>query len=131
MLLELLNAKHPSYDADTWCKYDALYRGGKKFREHIGEFLKQNEVEPVQVYARRRDEAYYRSYLGPIVDFFAAQLFTAPMVIRARDAEGEPTEADPFYSSFKEDVDGLGLDLIDFMRSRFVTALVKCASWWA
>ena len=75
MLISELNSTHASYDADTWGDYDALYEGGAKFRRRVARFLKQNPLEPAQVYSDRCSVAHYRSYLGPVVDYFAAFLF--------------------------------------------------------
>jgi len=125
-----LKATHPSYDAETWCDYDALYRGGKTFRARIGRFVCQNPNEPNELYAQRKREASYRSYVGPIVDYFAAMLMSAPLEIRAMSQSGEAVEPDEFYAKLKEDVDGVGTDLVDFSRSSFRSCLTKRACWW-
>jgi hypothetical protein len=130
MLTETLDLKHPSYDADLWRRYDAIYRGGAAFRALIGEFLPQNQAEEADRYERRKVQAPYRSYVGPIVDFFAAKLFSAPIVIRAKSRETDAViEPDAFYSTFKEDCDRLGTDLDDFARSRISQAFVKGRAW--
>lgn len=131
MRLANLKATHASYDADTWLRYEALYRGGKDFRANVAKFLSPNPTEPPDVYIQRLGEAAYRSYVGPIVDYFASQLMAAPLTIRASDREsGETVEAfDQFYSDFKEDVDGRGKDLIDLARDAFRTALIKGKCW--
>lgn len=131
MLHKLLNAKHEAYDADLWGRYDALYRGGKTFRARIGEFLPQNEFEPSTVYAKRKKAAKYRSYVGPIVDYFAAELFGASLEIRANDrSTKDPVDVDEFYADLKEDVDGAGTDLVGFLDGRFKQSLVKGRAWW-
>ncbi|NUP13767.1 MAG: hypothetical protein HOW73_47630 [Polyangiaceae bacterium] len=131
MLFGQLNAKHPSYDAETWSRYAALYEGGRRFRENVGAFLEQHPQEPPDVYAQRKRAAKYKSYVGPIVDFFAAQLMAAALTIRAlNDVGGDTVEPDPFYARFKEDVDGVGADLVDFARATFRTCLQKQAAWW-
>lgn len=126
MLVKDLNAKHPDYDAATWDRYDALYKGGKAFRARVGEFLPKNPQEPSKVHELRKQQAHYRGYLGPIVNYFAARLFAASFVPRVSDDQ----TPDPFYASFKEDVDGQGTDLVSFMAARFRKALVKERSWW-
>lgn len=132
MKLGLLRQTNPAYDAETWVRYEALYRGGKDFKANAGKFLLQNRGEPPDVYQARLREASYRSYVGPIVDYFASQLMAAPMTIRCTDraTNDELEETDEFYSSFKEDVDGQGTDLIDLARNAFRTALVKGACWF-
>lgn len=132
MKLGLLRSVHPSYDSDTWVSYEALYRGGKDFKAHIGRFLTKNPVEPLDVYLQRKSEAAYRSYVGPIVDYFASQLMAAPLTIRCVSREsGDSVETvDPYYSTFKEDADGQGTDLVDLARNTFRTSLIKGACWF-
>lgn len=130
MKIDLLDQKHPTYDADLWRKYDALYRGGDAFRKCIGDFLLRQGAEESDDYERRKKDAAYRSYIGPIVDFFAAKLFGASLSLRAKSiATGEAVDPDPYYESFKEDCDGRGTDLVDFVRSRLTQALVKGRAW--
>ncbi len=128
MLLKLLQATHPDYDADTWADYQALYEGGKAWRERVTRFVDRNPQEPESVYAMRCKAAHYRSYLGPIVDYFVSFLFTAPLVPRA-NVDGEIVEADQFYSALKEDADGSGTDLVDMLRDRLTKAVVQGASY--
>jgi hypothetical protein len=130
MKLELLDAKHPTYDAETWERYWALYKGGKTLRQHVKHFLNQNEGEPAALYQRRLKEAAYRSYVGPIVDYYGAALFTSPPIARAKDDAGEIVEADDYYSDWKEDCDGAGCDFHDFLRARFRDMLVRETAWW-
>lgn len=124
MLIEQLDEKRPDYDAGTWAQYDALYRAGKAFRALIGEFLPKNELEPPGMYLKRKKAAHYRSYVGPITNFFAAGMFTSPPVVRS-----EP-DAPPFYADFAKNCDGNRLNVVDFMRERFTTSLVKGEAWW-
>lgn len=129
MLYSTLQRRHPASDAKTFAKYDALYRGGVAFRSRVGDFLRQNPMESAQVYNLRKAECSYRSYVGPQVDFFSAQLFAAPFAVRA-SVDGSPVNADPFYARFKEAVDRRGTDLVPFLKARFITALVKGVAWW-
>jgi hypothetical protein len=130
MKTELLDQTHPTHNAPLWRRYDALYRGGDAFRSMVGEFLPKNEAEPPGTYECRKAEAPYRSYIGPIVDFFAAKLFSAPIVIRWKSKEtGAQVDPDPFFADFKEDCDGLGTDLDDFARARISSAFVKGRAW--
>lgn len=129
MLISELNSTHESYDADTWRDYDALYEGGSKFRGRITRFLKQNPLEPAQVYTDRCSVAHYRSYLGPVVDYFAAFLFTSQIAVRAQVGK-EAVDPDEYYARFKESCDGKRADLIDFLRGRFTRTLIDGASFW-
>jgi hypothetical protein len=132
VLLAQLIQRSPEYRAETWCRYDALYRGGWFFRQHVRKFLTQNPLEPGDTYATRCDDSAYRSYVGPIVDFFAAQLMASPMTISQHDAKsGDPVaKPDQFYSDLKEDVDGAGTDLVEFCRASMRRCLVKQGTWW-
>src|SRR5690606_28681190 len=97
--------------------YWALYEGGKAFRSRVTRMLPRNGQEPDQVYQERLKIAHYRSYLGPIVDYFVAFLFTAQLAQRA-NVDGKPVELDDWYGKWKEDCDGEGTDLTEFLRER-------------
>lgn len=129
MLLELLQTTNPDYDAETWRDYWALYEGGKAFRARVQRMLPRNGQEPDQVYQERLKIAHYRSYLGPIVDFFVAFLFTAQLAQRA-NVDGNPVDLDDWYGKWKEDCDGDGTDLTEFLRERTTRTLVDGSSWW-
>ena len=129
MLLRDLDEKNAAYDAEHWKDCDALYAGGRKFRSRISRFLPQNPQEPDGVYYYRKDCAHYRSYLGPIIDYFVAWLFTATMDIRTKSDEGDAEPLPEFYSNWKEEV-SRDRDLTDFIRERMTRALVEGASYW-
>lgn len=123
-----LNKRHPCCDPALFRRYDALYRGGPAFRRVLAEFLPQNPLEAPYVYELRKRQAGYRSYVGPIIDFFAAQLFASPFLVRSTSG-GATVAPDAFYADFREDVDANGTDLVAFMKARFITAMVKQAAW--
>jgi hypothetical protein len=127
---EDLLATHASYDRELWADYEALYKGGRALRARMHRFLPQNPQEPEAVYAARLRAAHYRCYLGSIVDYFAAYLVTAPMVVRAKDEDGAVVDPDKFYARFKEDCDARDNDVMLFMRRRVTEALQKKRSWW-
>jgi len=128
MRADTLSARHPCCDPALFARYDALYRGGPAFRAMLTEFLPRNPMEPESIYDLRKKSAWYRGYVGAIIDFFAAQLFASSFQIRT-SIGGEPAEPDDFYSQFQEDVDLAGTDLVTFLKARFVTAMVKGVSW--
>lgn len=130
MKVALLATQHPTYQPDVWRRYDALYRGGEVFRSRIAEFLPKNPNEPPNVYSSRCEEAHFTGYAGPICDWFAAKLLSASLAVKATTHDGKAVTADPFYAVWKEDVDGAGTDLVDFVRQRFTEALVKGRAWW-
>jgi hypothetical protein len=125
MKYSLLCNRHPEYDGRLYKRYQALYEGGKLFKDSAREFLHPGPTDPPQVYDLRIRESSYRSYVGPIIDFFASQLFSAPYAIRTN-----LETLDEFYSQFKEDVDLAGTDLTAFMKHRFIEALIKGKSYW-
>jgi hypothetical protein len=128
MLLKLLQATNPDYDADTWADYWALYKGGKEWRARVQRFIARNPQEPQDVYDTRCKTAHYRSYLGPIIDYFVAFLFTESLVPRAKRGE-RVVDPDPFYAELKEDSDGRGTDLVELLRDRLTRALVDGSSY--
>ena len=130
MKVALLATQHPTYQPDVWRRYDALYRGGEVFRSRIAEFLPKNPNEPPNVYSSRCEEAHFTGYAGPICDWFAAKLLSASLAVKATTPDGKTVTADPYYAPWKEDVDGAGTDLVDFVRQRFTEALVKGRAWW-
>jgi hypothetical protein len=138
MEVDKLCVTHPTYNEGLWQRYDALYRGGEAFRACIEAFLPKNPDEPLPVYDARKTEAHYCGYIGPIVDFYAALLMSSALVVRAKDRkrleaagpDAPDLAADSFYARWKEDVDGVGTDLVDFLRARFTAACVKGRSWW-
>lgn len=128
MKLKTLSARHPCCDPALFRRYDALYRGGPAFARLLEDFLPKNPLESSQVYALRKQQAFYRSYLGPIIDFFSAQLFASPFLVRTTEG-GKPAEPDAFYAEIHEDVDMNGTDLVTYMKARFVSAMVKGVAW--
>lgn len=129
MRLDYLQTTHPTYTPDLWRRYDALYTGGDAFRQHITAFLPKNPEEPAEVYRVRCEDAAYIGYAGTICAWFSAKIAAASFTPRAK-RDGDEVDADPFYAEFREDCDGAGTDLVDFIRERFDSALVKGRSWW-
>lgn len=129
--LEALDTKNPSYDLEHWLDLYALYRGGKIFRDRIHRFLPKNPVEKFDLYEQRKSESSYRSYLGPVIDFYSAWLFSGDFKVRAKRAvDGETIDdVDPIYAEFREDVGG-DVDMKSFLKERFTKALVYGRSHW-
>jgi hypothetical protein len=130
MLQSTLVITNPDQDHEQLADFRALYAGGKKFRERIKRFLLPNEMEPAATYELRCREASYRSYVGPIVDYFAAFLLSSGFVPRAKDDTGAVVEADEAYARFDANCDGNGGDLDGFLRGRATDALVSRRAWW-
>jgi hypothetical protein len=131
MLIRTLNQKNPEYDGELWLDYDALYKSGHHFTERIHRFLLQNPQEPHETYLKRQKEASFRSYLGTIVDYFSALLFSVPVIYKPTlGPEKAEVEAPEWVQAFADDVDGCGADLSDFLRTCLVEACVKRKSFW-
>lgn len=116
MKAKQLLQRHPEFDPDYLSRLAALYEGGQRFREHLAHWLPKQAAEPEDVWRERRERAYYLNYSGPIVDYFAALLFTEPAAIAGLDG--------PFYESFWADVDRRGTDWSPWWRDRFLDALI-------
>ena len=124
-----LQTRHPLCDVETFCRYNALYQGGKAFRSMLPVFLPRQPQDNDAIYNLRLKEASYRPYVGQIVRSYAGTLFSSHYAIRAK-RNGEQVELDPFYSILKEDCDGQGTDLTNFFKDRFRNALVMQSSFW-
>lgn len=110
---------------------EALYEGDELFEKRVTRFLPQWEQETVTRYELRKKTAFYRNYLGAIIDYFAALLFTSKPNVVARDDKSQEVNPAPgdFYSAFREDCDRTGTDLDAFFKDRLTDAMVHRTSW--
>lgn len=128
--LKQLRQRHPSIDEAENKRLLALYEGGGRFRASLTEFLPPRPQEPAERYAARKREAVYRNYVGPIVDYFTALLFSSSPRVLAKDEAGEEIETPPdYYAQFRDDCDGHGTDLDDAFKAILTDALVQGKSW--
>lgn len=125
MLLKNLQRVHSDYDDVTWQKHEDLVAGGAQFHGRIERYLPQNDREPTQVYKRRCDHSYYLGYCSAIVGYFGAWLFASPLKFQS-----DPEQVDEFYTVLKEDCDGLGTDLDEFLKAAFVRACTTQRAYW-
>lgn len=131
MKLKILDQKNPDLDLEHLSQLDALYAGGRAFKEKIRTFLPPNEMEPPDVYLRRTRESHYRSYLSTVIDYYTSWLFSAGFELKARDKKSDqPVDTDKYYKDLGESADGAGTDLVHFMRERVRRALVDGRSYW-
>lgn len=121
-----LNQRHPSSQHEQNERLLALYKGGEAFKKHLDEFLPSRPKEPPTQYTLRKKEHTYRNYVGPIVDYFGAMLFSSPPRASIEDSDQEPA---PYYAAFHEDCDGTGTDLLDFAKASLTDAMVMKTSW--
>lgn len=131
MELGLLDTKHGSYDCERWEQLEALAHGGKCFMERLSKFLPQNPVEPDDVYAQRKQQAHYRSYMGSIVNLYTGWLFAANFSVKPykRGTTDAIDDVDKFYGEFQEDVGG-EKQMTSFVEERFREALTMQKSYW-
>lgn len=127
---DILDQKHPTYDAIRWRELEALAEGGKKFHALIDTFLPQNPMEPEALYVQRRKRAKYFSYTGAIINLYVAWLFAANFNVKAyKRGTKDAQDPDKFYGEFQEDVAG-EVTLKAFMESRTREAMQKGKASW-
>lgn len=128
-----LNQRHPSCDIDRMRDLEALYDGDELFTARLTRFLPQWEREDGERYALRKNTAFYRNYIGAIIDYFAALLFTSKPTVVARNVKTKEVETDPgdFYAAFREDCDRTGTDLDAFFKDRLTDAMVHKCTWFS
>lgn len=129
--IKQLNQRNESFDLHEWHRLKALYEGGKAFREHLHDFLPRRPAEPQERWMLRRKEANYRNYLGPIIDFFTALLFTSKPIATAKSRanQEEAAELPEYYGKFREDADRAGCDIDAIFKDLLTDAMVHRCSW--
>jgi hypothetical protein len=123
-----IDREHPDYAARkaTWKKYRDLYLGGEQFRINAQDYLIRRQREPGDVYIERLSRVFYENYIGSIVDWYAATLFSREPVLTF---EGQNEAAKAFYCALVEDADRKGTKLTDFFRHQFLEALITGGSY--
>lgn len=126
--METINREHPEYirKAAMWGRYRDLYAGGEQFRQNAGGYLRRRNKEPQEIYAERMEHVFYENYVGSIIDWYAATLMRRePMML----FEGNDERGREFFNEFAEDCDRKGTNFTEFVRQRFVEALVYGRSY--
>lgn len=126
MKLANLQRCHPEHRGDVLRTYRDLFVGGEQFLRNVARYMPRNDLEPPKLYQQRCERAHYVNYAAPIAGYFAAWLFTCPLEVTFDPAE---TSAG-WWPDWKEDCDGTGTDFDDFLRGRFLEALVCRRAWW-
>lgn len=126
MKLQLLERAYTGLDSDTLRTYRDLFAGGVQFRRSVSRYLPKNDVEPDELYLRRCRHAHYLNYTAPIANYLTSWLFTAPPTLTLRGGDAP----DEWYLRWKDNVDDRGTDLDDFLRQRFLEALVARRAYW-
>lgn len=126
---EDLNRTHPERAEAEGRRLQALYSGGSLFKQQLHSFLPQHEHEKGDRYQQRCREVDYRNYVGPIIDFFTALLFSSRPVAVA-SVDGKPVlDLAKYWEEFREDADGHGADLDSVAKSWLTDALVRKTAW--
>jgi hypothetical protein len=121
--MHTIDRKHPEYAANCamWQKYRDLYAGGEQLKQRASEYLVRRHKEPAEIYSERLNRVFYENYICSIVDWYAATLLRREPVLLI---EGNNEKAKSFFNEFAEDCDLKGTNFSEFMRQRFVDALV-------
>lgn len=117
-----ITREHPDYveKREIWHRYRDLYAGGEQFKANATRYLIPRHKEAPQIYYERLGRVFYENYAGSIIDWYGATLFRRePVLTFEGDQRGRK-----FFSDFVEDCDRKGTSLTDFLRQRFIEALV-------
>ena len=123
MTIDTIDREHPEYTASKgmWRRYRDLYVGGEQLRRRAIDYLVRRHKEPGEIYLERLARVFYQNYIGSIIDWYAATLMhTAPTIL----LDGGDISAHGYYSVLSNDCDLKGTYLTEFLRRRFVDALV-------
>jgi hypothetical protein len=125
-----INREHPEYVAKKamWRQYKDLYAGGERLRANAANYLARRQREPATVYAERLSRVFYENYIGSIIDWYGSTLMRREPMLQF---EGSDEHAKSFYNTFSEDCDLRGTNLHEFIRQRFVQALILGSSYIA
>ena len=120
--------EHPDYTSRKriWKMYRDLYLGGQRMKDSASEYIRPRFREPSDVYQERLWKVFYENYIGSIADWYGATLFRREPVMTFGGVN-EPGKA--FFSMFIDDCDRKGTSLTDFLRGRFVDALIGGTSY--
>ena len=121
--METINREHPEYKAKAamWKLYKDLYAGGEQLRNNASDYLVRRNKEPLEIYTERLNRVFYENYIGSIIDWYAATLLRREPVLLF---EGNDETGKGFFNAFSEDCDRKGTNFSEFLRQRFVQALV-------
>jgi hypothetical protein len=129
MRYDVLHQYNPAYQADTWEELYLLYAGGYELLSEAQRFLPQMIGETTARYSERLKVASYMCYLGQIVDFFVANLFSHEIQLAPAGPDGvtvaADTSIDDLYKDLQADIDRKGTSLATLLRSVLTTGLVQ------
>lgn len=117
-----ITREHPEYALHREIRqtYRDLYAGGEQLKVNASRYLAPRHKEPAEIYYERLGRVFYENYAGAIIDWYAATLFRREPILAFEGKERERR----FFSEFVEDCDLKATSLTDFLRQRFIEALV-------
>ncbi len=127
----VLRQRNPAYTAERWEELGDLYVGGYQLVDKASRYMPKFVGESRERYRERLSAASYLAYMGQIVDYFVANLFSQELTVtQAADAAdpttpGTPAKEDGFWEAFAHDADLRGSPLVKLLREVLTTALVK------
>jgi hypothetical protein len=127
----ILRQLNPAYTRSRWEELDDLYVGGYPLVDKASRYLPRFVGEHRDRYNERLSAASYTNYIGPIADYFVANLFDKELVLTpAADADDTSTAGsapidDGFWQLFAHDADRRGTPFVRLLRQIFTTALIK------
>lgn len=130
MLYKYLDQKSPAYERALWDELDDLYRGGYHMATSAPKYMPKIIGENEHRYKDRLKSAGYINYIGQIIDYFAASLFSQDLTItEAADADdpttpGNKSDSD-YYSEFAHNADLKGTSFSKLLKQVFTTAILK------
>lgn len=120
--VKILSRTHPDYNRPCLERWEALYEGGKEWREHIDYWIPKNPQEPAELWAARKERAAYINDTAPVVDLIVAWCFASPPSVDGLPQQGHG-------SGWATDVDGQGRTFAGYARDLLTSALVNRTGW--
>ncbi len=94
-------------------------------RAHADQYLTRRQKEPQDVYLERLSRLFYENYIGSIIDWYAATLFSREPGI---SIETKNDSVAQYFASFSDDCDRKNTRLTEFLKHSFTEMLVTGAS---
>lgn len=131
-LTQITDAIQPHPDYRAWLNslelYRDLYSGGAQMKSKASTYLFRRHREPAEVFQERVSRAFYENYIGSIIDWYASTLFRREPILTVEDTDRRSSK---FYFEFFNDCDRNGTAITDFLRKRFIDALIFGKSYIA
>jgi hypothetical protein len=130
-----LKQRHPEVAEDYWAQLRALYSGGHRLlrdKSVMDALFPAHLAEEQDVYAERRQRAYYLPYAGEVIDQIVSGLFSDPLRVSKEGEDGNPEELDEYYKGFLEDCSppgGRAVPFDQYLRSVMLDALQLRRAW--